>query len=109
MNPDIDPLREQPPEPDDDDDDADQADDADETGDPTTDDLVDAAIDYESQQRLWLRAIVPLLNLRSAETDPSGRVQLALDLMMIAACERVGRIMRGDLAGDRAESLMDSR
>jgi hypothetical protein len=61
------------------------------------DDLVAEVIDLESQQRLWLRAIVPLLQLRSQESDPSGRVQLALDMMHVAACERVGRLLRSDL------------
>jgi hypothetical protein len=63
----------------------------------TADDQVAAALDYEAQQRLWLRAIIPLLNMRSHDTDPSPRVQLALDLMHVAACERVGRLMQGDL------------
>jgi hypothetical protein len=57
---------------------------------------VDNAAD-EGQHRLWVRALVPLLQLRSQETDPSPRVQLALDQMVIAACERVGRICRSDL------------
>jgi len=57
---------------------------------------VDDAAD-EGQHRLWVRALVPLLQLRTQETDPSPRVQLALDQMVIAACERVGRICRSDL------------
>ncbi len=60
-------------------------------------DFVADVIDLEAQKRLWLRAIVPLLQLRSRESDPSARVQLALDLMYIAACERVARILRSDL------------
>ena len=63
-------------------------DDLDEDG-PNDDDLVADVIDLEAQKRLWVRAIVPLLQLRSRDSDPSGRVQLALDLMHIAACERV--------------------
>ena len=55
---------------------------------PTADELIQAALDEESQKRLWLRAIIPLLQLRSHDSDPSGRVQLAFDLMHIAACER---------------------
>ena len=51
--------------------------------------------------RLWLKAIVPLLQLRSHESDPSQRVQFAFDLMYIAACERVARILRSDLPSDR--------
>jgi len=75
-----------------------------ETGDLVTEAgglVVDAALEHEAQLRFWLRAIVPLLNLRSCETDPSSRVQLALDLMHVAACERVSRIMRADLTGDQ--------
>jgi hypothetical protein len=64
-------------------------------------DLVEAALDYEAQQRFWLKAIIPLLQLRSHDTDPSGRVQLAFDLMHIAACERVARLLRSDLLSDR--------
>jgi hypothetical protein len=64
---------------------------------PSLDDMVSEVLDLEAQRRLWLRAIVPLLQLRSHDSDPSGRVQLAFDLMHIAACERVSRIVRGDL------------
>ncbi len=64
---------------------------------PDDDDLVAEVIDLETQKRLWLRAIIPLIQLRSRESDPSGRVQLALDLMHIAACERISRILRSDV------------
>lgn len=70
----------------------------DENGDdPTSDDMLAEIIDLETQKRLWLRAITPLLQMRSREDDPSGRVQLALDMMHIAACERISRILRSDL------------
>jgi hypothetical protein len=68
---------------------------------PTDDDLVNDIIDLETQKRLWLRSIIPLLQLRSNETDSSGRVQLALDLMHVAACERVRRLLRSDLPADQ--------
>ena len=42
-----------------------------------------------------------LLQLRSRESDPSSRVQLALDLMHIAACERIRRLLRSDLPDDQ--------
>jgi hypothetical protein len=58
--------------------------------------IVSECLDPEVQSRLWLKAIVPLLQLRSHETDPSGRVQFAFDLMYIAACERIARILRSD-------------
>ncbi len=63
----------------------------------STVEIVEECLDPEVQNRLWLRAVVPLLQLRSHESDPSARVQLALDLMYIAACERVARILRSDL------------
>jgi hypothetical protein len=68
---------------------------------PTDDDLVNDIIDLETEKRLWLRAIIPLLQLRSHEADPSGRVQLAFDLMHIAACERARRLLRSDLPAGR--------
>jgi hypothetical protein len=68
----------------------------------TSDELVEAVLDLESQQRLWLRAIIPLLQLRSHDSDPSSRVQLAFDMMHIAGCERVGRILRSDLPAHQA-------
>ena len=68
---------------------------------PSDDELVADIIDLESQKRLWVRALIPLLQLRSRESDPSSRVQLALDLMHIAACERIRRLLRSDLPDDQ--------
>ncbi len=65
---------------------------------PTADELIQAALDEESQKRLWVRVIIPLLQLRSHDSDPSGRVQLAFDLMHIAACERASRLLQSDLS-----------
>lgn len=47
--------------------------------------------------RLWLRAIEPVLQLRSADPDPCPRVQLAVDEMLTAACERAIRLLGSDL------------
>jgi hypothetical protein len=61
----------------------------------------DLAIDDdadEGRQRLWIRCLTPLLQLRNHETDPSSRVQLAFDKMYIAACERVARILQSDIS-----------
>jgi len=69
---------------------------SDEVEDP--DDDFPEFVDPDVQNRLWLRAVVPLLQLRSHETDPSQRVQFALDQMYIAACERVARLLHSDLA-----------
>ena len=76
--------------------------------DPTTDSLVDTQADEDQdlavddglddgRQRLWIRALTPLLQLRVHTTDPSDRVQYAFDKMYVAACERVARILRSDL------------
>ena len=61
------------------------------------DELLAEVIDLETQKRLWVRALIPLLQLRSRESDLSGRVQLALDLMHIAACDRIRRLLRSDV------------
>jgi len=69
---------------------------------PTAEDIAQQIIDLESQQRLWLKAILPLLQLRSPDADPSDRVQFAFDQMTIAACERAARILRTDLRPDQS-------
>jgi hypothetical protein len=65
----------------------------------STDPVEDAAeiLDLELQHRQWLRAAVPVLQARSAKSDPSDRVQFALDLAAIAICERIARICHSDL------------
>jgi hypothetical protein len=55
------------------------------------------AIAQERERRQWLRAIVPLIQSRKSESDPSPRVQLAQDLMHIALCQRVARILMSDV------------
>ncbi len=81
--------------------------DRDETGDDATLDEVaaqeflSAVLDNESQRRLWLKAITPILQLHPNEMDHSGRVRFAFDLLRIAACERVARILRSDLKIDQ--------
>jgi hypothetical protein len=62
--------------------------------------VIEEYVDPDVQSRLWLKAVVPLLQLRSHETDPNGRVQFAFDLMYIAACERIARILRSDVASE---------
>jgi hypothetical protein len=53
--------------------------------------------DPDPHLRAWLRTIKPILELRAVEPDISPRVQFAYDQMIIAACERIGRICRSDL------------
>ncbi len=67
------------------------------TAEPTADDMIDAALDYEAQQRLWLRAIGDLVAKRAKTTDPSDRVQFALDMLFVAAAERGVRILGNDV------------
>ncbi len=70
---------------------------------PQHEEAPDAAAElarYESfaaGDRLWLRAIAPLLLPPSTELETSPRVQFALDRMRIAACERIARILASDL------------
>jgi hypothetical protein len=71
----------------------------------TTDEAVQAALAYEGQRRLWLKALLPLLAACTKESDPSDyahsgpsdRVQFALDRVAIAVCERIVRIASSDL------------
>jgi len=65
--------------------------------DPGAEDMIPDYPDADVQNRLWLKAVVPLLQLRFHETDPSGRVQFTFDQMYVAACEQVARILRPDL------------
>jgi hypothetical protein len=58
---------------------------------------IDQLMNSHLQNRLWLRAVLSLLQLRSQEVDPNQRVQFALDQMSIAACERICRLLRSDL------------
>jgi hypothetical protein len=52
---------------------------------------------FEAGDRLWIRAIAPLLQPPSADYEPNPRVQFAIDRMRIAACERIARILASDL------------
>jgi hypothetical protein len=73
---------------------------SDEPVEPKIADAIDQVVEDHTQARLWIRAITPLLQLRSHDSDPSGRVQLAFDMMHIAACERVSRLLRSDLPNE---------
>lgn len=61
----------------------------------------------DAQGRLWLRAILPLIQVPppAPEGEDGSRftvsagVQNALDSLVITACARVKRILRSDLAG----------
>jgi hypothetical protein len=64
-------------------------------------------LDLDVQHRLWLKAVVPLLQIRAQDPDSGGsvpaassRVQFAFDCMYISACERISRTLRSDLPSD---------
>ncbi|APW59207.1 hypothetical protein [Paludisphaera borealis] len=52
---------------------------------------------FEAQNRLWIKAIVPVLQVRMHDAQHNGRLQYALDRLQIAACERLTRILSSDL------------
>jgi hypothetical protein len=71
---------------------------------PTKHFEVDVTADDPTEpDRHWLESITTLLCQRSQEKDPSDRVQYALDMMFIASCERVVRLMRSDLDVDQPD------
>ncbi len=58
------------------------------------------AYDFEENGRKWLRAIAPIITAGySTEANVDRRVQYALDQLVIAACERAGRILHADVDG----------
>lgn len=63
----------------------------------TSTEVIPEYIDTGIQDRLWLKAVIQLLQIRSHETDPSDRVQYACDMMHIAACERASRLLNSDI------------
>jgi hypothetical protein len=54
-------------------------------------------LDAEAERRHWIETLVPVVGLWRSASHPSGRVQLALDMMAIAACERIKRLCNSDL------------
>jgi hypothetical protein len=62
----------------------------------TVDEAVQAAIDYELEQRRWLRVLLPVL---WDQTPPasSAAVEYGRNLVRLAASARVCRILRSDM------------
>src|SRR5258708_7976085 len=89
VNPDI-PPPSTPSDPDDD-----------EPVNPDVEEFLESIVDLEAQRRLWLRAILPMLQSR-LDVDVNDRVQWAYDKMRIAACERMVRLLGSDLVDDPA-------
>lgn len=56
---------------------------------------VDLVNEWQLQDRLWLKTVLPLVQAADAGTY-SDRVQYAIDMMAIAACERAVRIVNSD-------------
>ena len=56
--------------------------------------------DEKADARAWVHTCLAVVAARSAKPDASGRVQLALDKTVIAACERIVRQLGADLADD---------
>ncbi len=48
--------------------------------------------------RLWLRALIPILQCLPDDPHVNPRVQFAIDRLRIATCERAVRILSSDLA-----------
>jgi hypothetical protein len=73
--------------------------------DSTDDDLATAdmladVIDVETQKRLWVRTIVPVLQLATPDVDADDRIVAAFIRTRVAALERVARILRSDMIDD---------
>jgi hypothetical protein len=64
--------------------------------DPTPDDMMAQCVAIESERRRWLKGITAFVATRSHDSDPSSAVQTAADMAMVAAYDRVARLMRGD-------------
>jgi len=62
--------------------------------------LAAGILDLGSQQRLWIRALLPVLSWDGEAASPA--VQYALNVMRVLACRRLGRIFQSDLPADRA-------
>lgn len=52
---------------------------------------------FEAQNRLWIKAITPILQVRSPDAHGNVRVHFAFDRLRIAACERLTRLLASDL------------
>lgn len=63
-------------------------------------DMLAEMYEQERQQRAWLRSCHAWMEVaqRPNRGEPKGRVQLAIDDAVIAACERAARIFRSDTA-----------
>jgi hypothetical protein len=74
---------------------------ADEDAALAADDAADAAA-AEGQARLWLRAVTvsaEMLGKTPEAATVDCRVRYAVDMALVAACERIGRLCRSDLLG----------
>ena len=66
--------------------------------DEETEEMVDDVVD-DVQQRLWLRAVSTSAEMLAKidTTIMDNRVQHAVDMAIVSACERIGRLCKSDL------------
>lgn len=67
-------------------------------GEDETEELVDDVVD-DVQQRLWLRTVSGSADMLAKidTTIMDSRVQHAVDMALVSACERIGRLCKSDL------------
>lgn len=80
------------------------------TGEDDTEEMVDEVVD-DVQQRLWLRAVSGSVDLlaKMDTTIMDSRIQHAVDMAIISACERISRLCRSDLVDEGAPARDDRR
>ena len=76
----------------------------------TVEEQVQAAIDFELEQRRWLRVLLPYC-FDNLPPLVSPAAEFGRNLVRLAACQRVCRILRADLptANRQAEASMETR
>jgi hypothetical protein len=63
---------------------------------PSPHDAIREAQAQSADQRLWIRALIPILEAYHHEPAREGRVQDAFDSLFIATCARLKRILGSD-------------
>jgi hypothetical protein len=53
-----------------------------------------------SEQRLLIKELTSIVHGAVHDRYPSERVQFSMDMLYVAACERIIRILRSDIDGD---------
>ena len=63
---------------------------------PDLDQAVQMALEMETQQRLWLRTLLPFI-YDQRQVSQNEATEMARDLLVMTAVERARRIMQSDL------------